>query len=152
MSVPVSNTGVPQVFSGARARFKIGEVTVGYAGGVSGEETIDYESVDVLDLLEVREHVPVAYRTTLSAQIFRVVGKSLKSYEGTAIFPTNDQIIASNALTAVVEDAEGPTPQNMLLFTGVRTAGHTFDITARGIVTENVNFVAIRVQDESENI
>jgi len=148
----VSNTGVPQVFSGARARFKIESITVGYAGGVSGEETIDYEAVDVLDLLEVKEHVPVAYRTTLSAQIFRVVGKSLKSYEGTAFFPTNDAIINSNALTAVVEDAEGPTPQNMLLFTGVRTAGHTFDITARGIVQENVNFVAIRVQDESENI
>lgn len=36
----VSNVGVPQVFSGARARFKISGVTVGYAGGVSGEETI----------------------------------------------------------------------------------------------------------------
>jgi hypothetical protein len=144
----VSNVGVPQVFSGARARFKINSVTVGYAGGVSGEETIDYEAVDVLDLLEVKEHVPVAYRTTLSAQIFRIIGNSLKQQN---IFPTPDQIINSSALTAVIEDAE-ITNQNIALFTGVRTAGHTFDITARGIVTENVNFVAIRVQDESENI
>lgn len=144
----VSNVGVPQVFSGARARFKISGVTVGYAGGVSGEETIDYEAVDVLDLLAVKEHVPVAYRTTLNAQIFRVIGNSLKQQN---IFPTPDQIINSSALTAVIEDAE-LTGTNIALFTGVRTAGHTFDITARGIVTENVNFVAIAVQDESEGI
>jgi hypothetical protein len=34
------NVGVPQVFSGPRARFKIAGATIGYAGGVSGEETI----------------------------------------------------------------------------------------------------------------
>jgi len=144
----VSNVGVPNVFSGARARFKISGVTVGYAGGVSGEEMIDYEAVDVLDLLAVKEHVPVAYRVSLNAQIFRVIGDSLKNQ---SIFPTPDKIINSSALTAAIEDAE-ITGQNVAVFTGVRTAGHTFDITARGIVTENVNFVAIQVQDESEGI
>lgn len=92
--------------------------------------------------------MPVAYRTTLSAQVFRVIGNSLKQQN---IFPTVDQIINSSALTAVIEDAE-ITENNIALFTGVRTAGHTFDITARGIVTENVNFVAIAVSDESEGI
>ena len=33
--------GVPQVFSGTRARFKFAGATVGYAAGVSGEETIN---------------------------------------------------------------------------------------------------------------
>lgn len=37
----VSNPGVPQVFSGPRARFKLDGQTIGYAGGVSGEETIN---------------------------------------------------------------------------------------------------------------
>jgi hypothetical protein len=138
--------GVPQVFSGARARFKFAGVTVGYAAGVSGEETIDYEPVEVLDLLEVREHVPVAYRTTLSAQIFRVIGDSLKRQ---GIFPKPADIITTNALDAAIEDA-GVTRNTMALFTGVRTAGHTFDVAARGIVTENVNFVAIKVADEFE--
>jgi len=36
-----ANTGTPQVFSGPRARFKLQGVTVAYAGGVSGEETIE---------------------------------------------------------------------------------------------------------------
>ena len=39
-------SGVPQVFSGARARFKFDKVPVGYASGVSGEETVDYEPVN----------------------------------------------------------------------------------------------------------
>ena len=137
--------GVPQVFSGARARFKFDDVTVGYASGVSGEETIDYEPVEVLDLLEVREHVPVAYRTTLSAQIFRVFGDSLKNQ---GIFPRTQDIITLNAMSAAIEDKINS--DTLALFTGVRTSGHTFDVTARGIVSENVTFVAIKVQDESE--
>jgi hypothetical protein len=146
----VANTAVPQVFSGARARFLYNNTVVGYAGGVSGEETIDYEVVDVLDLLEVKEHVPVAYRTTLNAQVFRVVGNSLKAQ---GIFPKPAEIITLGAFTAAIEDAEpvsgggGP----IQLFVGVRCSGHRFDVTARGIVSENVNFVAIRTNDESES-
>ena len=136
----------PQVFSGARARFIFNSITVGYAAGVSGEETIDYEPVEVLDLLEVREHVPVAYRVSLSAQVFRVIGDSLKAQ---GIFPKPAEIIQSTGLSAAIHD-NGVTGNTMALFTGVRTAGHTWDVTARGIVSENVNFVAIKVADESE--
>ena len=142
----VANTDVPQVFSGPRALFQINGVTIAYAGGVSGEEAIDYESVDVLDLLEVKEHVPVAYRATLNAQVFRVVGQSLKAQ---GIFPTPSKIINAVAMTAALQDAE-ITGSTVAFFTGVRTSGHTFDTAARGIVTENVNFVAIRCSDESE--
>lgn len=137
---------VPQVFSGARARFWFRDTVVGYAAGVSGEETIDFEPVEVLDLLEVREHVPVAYRVTLSAQVFRVIGDSLKAQ---GIFPKPEEIITSTGLEAGIEDA-GFNQGNMALFTGVRTSGHTWDVTARGVVSENVNFVAIKVRDEYE--
>lgn len=139
--------GVPQVFSGARARFRVKDVIVGYAAGVSGEETIDFEPVEVLDLLEVREHVPVAYRCSLTAQVFRVIGNSIKQQR---IFPKTEDIITTEAFEASIEDPGGGTGQTPALFTGVRCAGHTWDVTARGIVSENVNFVAIRVKDESE--
>lgn len=138
--------GVPQTFSGARARFRVAGVIVGYAAGVSGEETIDYEPVEVLDLLEVREHVPVAYRCSLTAQIFRIIGDSLKRQ---GIFPKPEDIITSNAMEASIEDA-GISGDTAAMFMGVRTAGHTWDVTARGIVSENVNFVAIKVKDEYE--
>lgn len=97
----------------------------------------------------MKEHVPVAYRCTLNSQIFRVIGRSLKNL---GVFPKFNQIITSSGMDAVVENAEpvsgsaGP----MAKFTGVRTSGHTFDITARGLVSENTSFVAIRHYDESE--
>jgi len=150
-----------KTFSGARAVFFIdsggGPVPVAFAGGVSGEELIDYEPIDVLGLLEVREHVPVAYRTSINAQIFRVVNDSLKAQ---GIMPVQDEIITSGDLEALVRDegkarlggtTTGLTNETIQLFQGVRCSGHSFDITARGVVQENVTFVAIRTVDELEN-
>jgi hypothetical protein len=150
-----------QTFSGARSVFFIdnggGPVPVAFAGGVSGEELIDYEPVDVLGLLEVREHVPVAYRTSLNAQIFRVLGDSLKKQ---GIMPLQDDIITSGDMEALVRDqgvgkrgsATRLTKQTVQLFQGVRCAGHSFDITSRGLVQENVQFVCIRTIDEAETV
>jgi hypothetical protein len=135
-----------KTFSGARAVFLINSVPVAFAGGVSGEEMIDYEPVDVLALLEVREFVPVSYRTSLSAQVFRVVGDSLKKL---GILPRQEEIITSGDLEAAIQDTV--TRQTICLFQGVRCTGHSWDVTARGIVQENVNFVSIRVLDEYEN-
>jgi hypothetical protein len=135
-----------KTFSGARAVFLINSVPVAFAGGVSGEEMIDYEPVDVLALLEVREFVPVSYRTSLSAQVFRVVGDSLKKL---GILPRQEDIITSGDLEAAIQDVV--TRQTICLFQGVRCTGHSWDVTARGIVQENVNFVSIRVLDEYEN-
>lgn len=132
-------------FSGARALFSIDGNIVAFAGGVSGEEMVDYEAVDVLSFLEVKEHVPVAYRASLNAQVFRVVGSSLKQRN---IMPLQDNIITSKDLLATIQDKI--TNNVIALFTGVRCSGHTFDVTARGVVQENVTFVAIKVQDESE--
>jgi hypothetical protein len=109
---------------------------------------VDYEPIDVLNLLEVKEHVPVSYRTSLNAQIFRVVGESLKKL---GILPRQEDIIASGDLEAAIQDTDKVTGQTVALFQGVRCSGHTFDVTARGVVQDNVSFVAIRVLDEFES-
>lgn len=94
--------------------------------------------------------MPVAYRSSLNATVFRVIGQSLKEL---GIFPRIQDIVTSDSLTATVEDARpvegGREP--MAFFTGVRAAGHTWDHTARGLTADAVNFVAIRVEDESEH-
>ena len=133
------------VFAGARARFKVNGQKVAYAGGVSGEEAIDLEPVDVLDLIEVLEHVPVGYRANLNANVFRVVGQSLKNL---GIFPLETNILASGALEASVEDSQ--TGRTIALFQGVKASTKGFDIAARGLVTNNISFVAIRCLDEAE--
>lgn len=132
-------------FSGARAIFLINNVPIAFAGGVSGEETVDYEPVDVLGMLEVKEHVPVAYRTSLNAQMFRVIGQSIKAL---GILPRLQDIINSDDLLAALQDTV--TGSTMALFQGVRCSGHSFDVTARGLVQEQVQFVCIKIQDESE--
>ncbi len=145
ISYPKSTSGGTSTFSGARALFLLGGVPIAFAGGTSGEEMIDYEPVDVLSLLEVAEFVPVAYRTSLSAQMFRIVGRSLK---GEKIMPHLKDILTAGELEASVQDTV--TSTTLAFFMGVKCSGHTFDITPRGIVQENVTFVCIRIKDESE--
>ena len=72
VSYPKLQNGKRGTFSGARSIFLLNSIPVAFAGGVSFEETIDYEPVDVLSLLEVAEFVPVAYRTTLSLSLIHI--------------------------------------------------------------------------------
>ena len=154
------------VFTGARARFFVNEQPIGYCAGVSGEEAIDYNPVETLEFLEVREHIPVAYRASLSAAFFRLVNSPLKEYRGNqledagglSIFPKFNNILTSGAMSAAIHntrppangDSGEPGPMIIAKFTDVRAASKTFDVSSRGIVTENCSFVAIRQMDESE--
>ena len=147
VTFPKGPNNTSRTFSGARSIFLVNGAPVAFAGGVSGEEMIDYEPVDVLSLLEVAEFVPVAYRTSLSAQMFRVVGSSLKQNK---IQPILEDILTASEMEAAVSDTvSGST---LYLFQGVKCSGHSFDLTARSIAQQNVTFVAIRVLDESETI
>jgi len=144
-----------EVFSGARAQFFIDDRPVGYCAGVSGEEAIDYEPVSTLGFLEVREHIPVSYRASLSAAFFRLIDSPLKKYGGKfgqagnlKIFPILDDILTSGVLKAAIQERLGG--KILAQFTGVRAASKTFDVGARGVVSENCSFVAIRQLDESE--
>jgi len=152
-----------KVFSGARARFDIIDIygrpnTVGYAAGVSGGEDIEYQPVEVLDNLAIQEHVPVSYRTSLNCQIFRTVvgtgqgdGK-FGSLRQRGLMPIYEDILTSGTMTATVVD-HGAGKGNQFAvykFTDVRAASTSFDITPRGIVGENVTFVAIKRLDESQ--
>lgn len=150
---------MPEIFTGARARFYISEKPIGFCAGVSGEEAVDYEPVETLEHLEVREHIPVSYRASLSAAFFRIIGSSLKEYTneeagGMSIFPKFGNILSSGELTASVHANETPTANGTVskiaFFQGVRAASKTFDVSSRGIVTENCSFIAIKQMDESE--
>jgi len=132
-----------------------GEI-VGFASGVSGSEEIQYEPVDTLDHLEVREHVPVGYRVTLGAQLFRTVSQGASddvnapgSLKQQQIFPKFDQIFRIQGVDAVIQDHQ-VTGKILHQFQTVKTSSYNFNITPRGIVGQNVNFVAIRALDESE--
>lgn len=135
-----------KTFSGARAIFLVNGAAVAFAKGVNFEEALDYEPVDVLTVLEVAEHVPVAYRASLSAQLFRLVGESIKKNK---IMPRLEDVLTSGEMEAAIQDVVSQ--NTMQLFIGVRCSGQTASIDSRGIVMTDVTFVAIRTIDESES-
>lgn len=142
-----------RLFTGARARFSLEGTKVGYARNVSVTEEIQYDAVEILDNIEVEEFVAVAYRVTFTASQFRVIGETIKSQ---GWFPNTgnnteehlENILVTGDLVATVEDTK--TSKIFATIEQVKVASHNWTIDARGVVGEDLTFVAIRVKDESE--
>jgi len=146
-----------RVFSGARCLFLFNGEDVGFASGISGSEEIQYEPIETLDHLEVREHVPVGYRVTLGAQVFRTIAQGASddrnapgSLKQQQIFPKFDDIYRIQGVDAVIQDDARLTGKILHQYQTVKTSSYNFNITPRGVVGQNVNFVAIRAKDETE--
>lgn len=142
-----------KLFTGARARFLLNGTKVGYARNVSGTEEIQYEPVNVLDNIQVEEHVPVGYTCSLNCSLFRIVGETLKSKGYFPNLGANTEehlknILTNGDLVATIEDSQ--TGEIIATYEQVKIASHNFTIDARGIVGEDVTFVCIRSKDESE--
>jgi len=136
------------VLSGARARLMIEGVKVMYATNISYGEELSLDPVGVLDQLETAEHVPTGYRVNFSAQMVRVITNSIKLRDGVRIFPRLEDMLTSGELTATVEDrVTGTIVSNI---ERVRASRYNINVGARGIVLTDVDFVAIRIRDESE--
>lgn len=140
------------LFTGARARFSIQGIQVGYARNVAGSERVIYEPVNVLDNVQVEEHVPTGYEVTLTAGFFRIIGETLKKQGwfpplGQTVQEHLENILLSGEMVATVEDTK--TKQTFATFEQVKIAGHNWSIDARGVVAEDVEFVCIKSRDET---
>jgi hypothetical protein len=141
------------VLTGARARFSLNGVKVGYATGVSVRESITYEPIKVLDTIQVVEHVPTDYDVSMTADLVRIVGETIKSLswfpaQGATPEEHLTNILASGELKATIEDNE--TSQIVMNVEGVRISERNVNVSARGVVGTNVSMVAIRARDESD--
>jgi hypothetical protein len=142
-----------RVFTGARARLMIQGKKVGYCTNCAGSEELQLEPIEVLDNIQVEEHVPVGYRVTFTASTVRIIGETIKSV---GIFPkvgkspeehlTN--VLVSGELVAVIEDNK--TNSAMMTLEQVKCSSHNFTVNARGVVGTDLTFVGIRMLDESE--
>jgi len=137
-----------QVFSGARARLLLDGVPLLYATSVSYGEEIQQDPVETLDLLEIAEFVPVRYRVNLSSQHVRVVNKPIKKRDGIVIFPSLKNILTAGELAGQIEDNVTGLP--LAKIQRVKASRYTVTVGATGIVLVDVEFVAIRIKDESE--
>lgn len=141
-----------RVFTGARARFSINGVKLGYATDVNGGEEIEYFPIEALDNIEVEEHAPIAYRANLSASKVTLISETLKSL---GFFPQVGQspqehlqnILLQQDMVCTVEDSKtGKVPVTV---EQVKTQARNFRINARAVVTEDVTFVCTRLRDET---
>lgn len=142
-----------RLFTGARARFSINGVKVGYARNVAVTEEIQYDPAEVLDNIEVEEYVPVAYRVRFTASTFRIIGETMKERGwfppvGGNVEEHLENILVTGDLVATIEDTK--TGKIFATLEQVKVASHNWTVDARGIVGEDMEFVAIRVKDESE--
>ena len=144
-----------RVITGARARFSLNGVVFAFAVNVNVREELQYEDVEVLDNIEVAEHAPIAYRCSMSASQVRVVGQTIRAL---GFFPSVGEsptahllnILTQEDLVAQIEDRK--TQRVLARVFGVKVSSRDFTVNARGVVNEDLAFVAIRMQDESEAI
>lgn len=134
--------------SGARAKLSIAGIKVALATNVSISEEIQHDPIEPLDQFSVAEHVPVAYRVTFSSQWVRIITNTIKNRDGVVIFPRLEDILSQGELEATIEDNE--TGSVVATVERIKATRYTLNIGARGIVLTDVEFVAIRIRNESE--
>ena len=144
------------VLTGARARFNLNGKQVGYATGVTVREMIQYEPIKTLDNIQTIEHAPTDYEVSMTAELVRIIGTTIKSegwFPQQGISPEDhlSNILSGGELTATIEaDANIGSHTIVMNVEGVRISERNMNITARGVVGTNVTMVAIRARDESD--
>lgn len=142
-----------KVFTGARARLLVQGVKVGYARNCSGGESIQYEEVAVLDNIEVEEHVATRYRVRFSMGFVRTIGETPKTQGWFPSLGQNTQdhlanILTNGELTVTIEDNQ--TGAIYMTLEQAKASDSNWSIDATGIVGHDMEFVAVRMRDESE--
>lgn len=147
-----------RVGSGPRSRLFIDGQPVGYATGVDITEDTQYEPIRVLDNIEVSEFVPIGYEASISTRRCRLVPGSPRGGSDLTFMPKlggDAEIHLRNLLARPegfdiqVDDIINPT--TMALLTGAVATRRGWSVDARGIIGENIDFLGIRLYDESEN-
>jgi hypothetical protein len=136
------------VLSGARARLSLEGVPMMYTLSATYGEEIGQEPIEPLDQFDVAEFVPTYYRVNFSAQVVRVITNSLKLRDGVEIFPKLEDILNAAEMTGTIED--NVTGNVVANIERVKASRYNINVGARGIVMTDVEFVAIRIRDESE--
>jgi hypothetical protein len=144
---------ISSIPTGARCVFSINGKVLAYARSVAVSESIDYQPVECLNDLRIREFCPTAYRVTLSCEVVRLIGTTLKSmgfFAATAQAASTQliNILNTGDLVATIEDSVTGTV--LATINGVKIASHSWSVDARGMVMESVEFVATTLSEESD--
>lgn len=142
-----------RILTGARARLLIKGKKIGYCTNITIREEIDYVPGEFIDNIEVQEFTPDAYRVSGNCAFVRIFGETLKSlgfFPKTGATPEQHlrNILMQEEVSLQLEDNKTQKPVETV--TGVKFAGRNLQVGARGVAGHDVDWVALRVQDESE--
>lgn len=134
--------------SGARVQLLLNGQVVGYATGVSGNETINQAPVEILGDIDAVEHVAVGRTVTLSADFVRIIDSSLQAQ---GVWPRGgtDDVLDFPEMDAVIFDRLGDKPIYKAVGVVPETRGWT--VARGGLMSKNATFRARRLFDEVDS-
>lgn len=143
------------VMTGSKATFMIDGKKIAFASNVSWNENIQYEPINVLDQLHVKEHAEVAYTVDMQCQNFRVANQSVKRL---GIMKSLEALLTQGVMDCLITDNSGTSEDGsdagtvIVHMTGVKLQARQTTVDARGVMTETWSFVGIKATDEFDTV
>jgi len=131
-----------RAISGARARLSIGSNVVGWATGVSAQETISLQPVEVLGEIDVQEHEPIGRTVTMNADYVRIDQESLQKQ---GYWPTGSTKAVVEMLEMTAELIDVVTNKVIYKLEGVKPETRSWRLDRGGLMTLNASFRARRM-------
>ena len=131
--------------SGAKAVFMIGDLTVAHASDCSYDYQNAMTPVEVIGNESVAEHCEMGVTVSFNCTTFRIYNKSVTQL---GIQPALKDLLRQDTLKVVIK--EKVTDNVLLMLSDVKLQGRSGSISARGMFTEQLSFVARTMADEGD--
>jgi hypothetical protein len=135
-----------RAFAGARAKLFINDKLVGWATGVSGQETISLQRIDVLGNIDSQEIEAVSRMVTMTADFVRILKNSLQEQ---GLWPkggTADIINFPEMNAEIYDDIDD---QAVVRIIGLKAESRNWRVDRAGVMTQNCTFQGRKMTDES---
>ena len=131
--------------SGASCVFKINGIEIGYATGVSAQETVEYAPIDILGEIDVVGHEPIRRTVSMSASFVRI---KLEALGAIGIWPRGDRDVVLNWQPMVAELVDQNSGEVLYTMDGVYPQTQNWQVQKGTVVTVNATFYARRMYNE----
>ena len=131
--------------SGAKALFMIDGKNVAHASNANLNITVNSQPVECIGDENVKEYTETGITISLNCSIFRVYSKTAKAM---GIRPSLSNILLQP--TIVVKIKEKLSDNTLRVLEGVKYAGESEGLDARGVMQTQYNFTVLKSYDETE--